>query len=205
VRQISSFVENAVRSKVAAIDMDDLFTTKDAIAKAVLDNIDARMQSYGYDILESLVTDIEPDANVKQAMNAIVEARRLQTAAEHRGEADKIIRIKEAEAHKAATILDAQATAESKHLQGQGIAKQREAIVNGLSFSVANFAEGVGCNPKEAMSYVVLTQHYDTLKDVAVGDCKAFFLVLSHVTCRLSLTRTPTSYSRIITMEHCNH
>jgi regulator of protease activity HflC (stomatin/prohibitin superfamily) len=165
--QISSFVENAIRSKVAIIDMDDLFTSKDAIAKAVLDNIDSRMQAYGFDILESLVTDIDPEASVKTAMNAIVEARRMQTAAEYKGEADKIISIKDAEARKQATILTAQGEAHSKQLQGEGIAKQREAIVSGLSFSVANFAEGVGCDPYEAMSYVVLTQHYDTLKEVA--------------------------------------
>jgi len=168
-QQIASFVENTIRSRVADIDLDSLFTSKDEIAHAVLDAIDDRMQAYGYEILATLVTDIEPDAAVKRAMNQIVEAKRLQSAAEHKGEADKILRVKEAEARKAATILDAEADAAAKRLAGEGMAAQREAIVNGLRESVANFAESVGVNSQEAMQYVVLTQHYDTLKDVAHG------------------------------------
>jgi regulator of protease activity HflC (stomatin/prohibitin superfamily) len=168
-QQIASFVENVVRSRVADIDLDALFTSKDEIAHAVLDSIDDRMQAYGYEILATLVTDVEPDANVKQAMNKIVEAKRLQVAAEHKGEADKILRIKEAEARKAATVLDAEADSTSKRLAGEGIAAQREAIVNGLRESVSQFSEAVGVNSSEAMSLIMLTQHYDTLKDVASG------------------------------------
>lgn len=166
-QQISSFVENTVRSRVAEIELDQLFVSKDEIAHAVMDSIDERMRGYGFDIMESLITDIDPEQSVKRAMNAIVEAKRLQEAAEHRGEAEKIKKIKDAEARKAATILDAQADAESKRLQGEGIAKQREAIIGGLKESVSSFASGVGVDSKEAMAYVVLTQHYDSLKDIA--------------------------------------
>jgi len=168
-QQIASFVENTVRSRVATIDLEDLFTSKDEIAHAVLDAIDDRMQAYGYEILATLVTDVEPDSSVKISMNKIVEAKRLQVAAEHKGEAEKILRIKEAEARKAAAILDAEADATAKRLAGEGMAAQREAIVNGLRESVSQFAESVGVNSQEAMMYVVLTQHYDTLKDVANG------------------------------------
>jgi regulator of protease activity HflC (stomatin/prohibitin superfamily) len=154
-------------TEVALIDLDDLFTEKEQMAHAVLEAIEKRMFEYGFSILETLVTDIEPDKKVKASMNAIVEAKRLEIVARHEAESQKVRTVKDAEARKESTILDAQADAESKRLLGEGVAKQREAIVVGLRDSVSQFAEGVGINSKEAMAYVVITQHYDTLRDVA--------------------------------------
>jgi len=167
--QIASFVENTIRSRVADIDLDALFTSKDEIAHAVDHAIDERMKTYGYEILTVLVTDIDPDANVKRAMNQIVENKRLQTAAEFKGEAEKTLQVKQAEARKAAAILDAEADAAAKRLAGEGVAAQREAIINGLRESVHNFSEAVGVDASEAMTYVLTLTHYDTLKDIAHG------------------------------------
>ena len=155
--QITSFVFDVVRARVPTIKLDDVFEKKDDIADAVKAELTDQMAELGYSILRALVTDIEPDAVVKEAMNEINAAQRLRVAATEKGEADRILRVKAAEGE-----------AQSKALQGKGIADQRIAIVEGLRASVADFQEGVpGSSPQDVMNLVLMTQYFDTLKDVA--------------------------------------
>ena len=154
--QITSFVFDVVRARVPSIILDDVFETKDDIAQAVKIELEQIMDDFGYGILKTLVTDIDPDPNVKQSMNQINAAQRLRVAAVEEAEADKIRVVKAAEAE-----------AESKALQGKGIADQRTAIVNGLQESVTDFKDSVeGTSAQDVMNLVLMTQYFDTLKDV---------------------------------------
>lgn len=155
--QITSFVFDTVRARVPTIELDKLFEMKDDIATAVKAELDQVMDDFGYGIMKALVTDIDPDANVKNSMNEINAAQRQRVAAVEQAEADKIRVVKAAEAE-----------AESKALQGKGIADQRKAIINGLQQSVENFSEKVdGATPQDVMNLVMMTQYFDTIKDVS--------------------------------------
>jgi regulator of protease activity HflC (stomatin/prohibitin superfamily) len=157
--QITSYVYDVVRARVPSIILDDVFETKDDIAKAVKVELEQIMDDFGYGIVKTLVTDIDPDANVKQSMNKINAAQRLRVAAVEEAEADKIRVVKAAEAE-----------AESKALSGKGIADQRTAIVNGLQESVMDFKQSVeGTTSQDVMNLVLMTQYFDTLKDVGLS------------------------------------
>lgn len=166
--QIKSYVFDQVRAEVPEIDLDDVFTNKERIAGAVKEQLAGSMDDFGYQIINVQVTDVDPDQKVKASMNEINAARRERVAAEERGEADKILSVKRAEAE-----------AESKKLQGQGIADQREAIVKGLQKSVSEFQEALNgqVDAGEVMDLVLMTQYFDTLKDVAAsGHAKVIML-----------------------------
>ena len=152
--QITSYVFDVVRAEVPKLKLDDVFVKKDDVAIAVKGELQEAMQSYGYDIIKALVTDIDPDEQVKHAMNRINAAEREKTAAEYESEAQKI-RI----------IAVAKAEAESKKLQGQGIADQRREIAKGLEESV-KMLNDAGINAQEASALIVVTQHYDTLQAI---------------------------------------
>ncbi|MBI5917439.1 MAG: SPFH domain-containing protein [Bacteroidetes bacterium] len=149
--QMSSYIFDVVRAEVPKMKLDDVFERKDDIAVAIRRELDEAMNEYGYYFVKALVTDIDPAAEVKQAMNHINAAERKKTAAEYEGEAEKI-RI----------VAKARAEAESKRLQGQGIADQRREIARGLEESVG-ILNNVGINSQEASALIVITQHYDTL------------------------------------------
>ena len=134
--------------------MDDVFVRKDDVAIAVKRELNEAMMTYGYDIINTLVTDIDPDIQVKNAMNRINAAEREKTAATFESEAQRI-RI----------VAKAKAEAESKKLQGQGIADQRREIAKGLVESV-EVLNAVGINSQEASALIVITQHYDTLQAI---------------------------------------
>lgn len=156
-KQVTSFVFDVVRARVPRIDLDDVFEKKDEIADAVKSELAQVMDDFGYGILKALVTDIDPDAKVKEAMNEINAAQRMRVAATEKGEADKIIQVKAAEAD-----------AESKALSGKGIADQRRAIVEGLRSSVDEFQRTVpGASALDVMHLILMTQYFDTLKDVS--------------------------------------
>jgi len=152
--QITSYVFDVVRAEVPKLILDDVFVRKDDIAVAVKRELNEAMLSYGYDIINTLVTDIDPDIQVKNAMNRINAADREKTAAEFESEAQRI-RI----------VAKAKAEAESKKLQGQGIADQRREIARGLVESV-DVLNKVGINSQEASALIVVTQHYDTLQAI---------------------------------------
>ncbi len=152
--QITAYVFDVVRAEVPKLILDDVFERKDDIAIAVKRELNEAMSTYGYDIINTLVTDIDPDLQVKNAMNRINAADREKTAAEFESEAQRI-RI----------VAKAKAEAESKKLQGQGIADQRREIARGLVESV-EVLNSVGINSQEASALIVVTQHYDTLQAI---------------------------------------
>lgn len=152
--QITSYVFDVVRAEVPKLKLDDVFERKDDIAIAVKRELNEAMTTYGYDIINTLITDIDPDIQVKNAMNRINAADREKTAAEYEAEASRI-RI----------VAKAKAEAESKRLQGQGIADQRREIARGLVESV-DVLNKVGINSQEASALIVVTQHYDTLQAI---------------------------------------
>jgi regulator of protease activity HflC (stomatin/prohibitin superfamily) len=155
-KQIESFVFNSILGHVPKLSLDETFEQQSGISVAVKTELDSTMSGFGYNILNALVTDIVPDAKVKDAMNDINAAQRAQVAAQARGEADKILKVKQAEAE-----------AESKALQGKGIAAERQAIIDGLRSSIENFRESVpGSTAEDVMALVLLTQYFDTLRDV---------------------------------------
>jgi regulator of protease activity HflC (stomatin/prohibitin superfamily) len=155
--QIQAYIFDVVRARVPGIKLDDVFSKKDDIANAVREELHEVMSEFGYDILKALVTDINPDQKVKAAMNEINEAQRLRIAATERGEAEKIIKVKSAEAD-----------AQSHILQGQGIAGQRKAIIEGLRESITEFQKDINdIKPTEVMSLILIAQYFDTLKEMA--------------------------------------
>lgn len=152
--QVTAYVFDVVRAEVPKLKLDDVFERKDDIAIAVKRELNEAMTTYGYDIINTLITDIDPDIQVKNAMNRINAADREKTAAEFEGEAERI-RI----------VAKARAEAESKRLQGQGIADQRREIARGLVESVDALNQ-VGISSQEASALIVVTQHYDTLQAI---------------------------------------
>ena len=152
--QITSYVFDVVRAEVPKMKLDDVFEKKDDIANAVKGELNDAMINYGYDIIKALVTDIDPDQQVKEAMNRINAAEREKVAAQYEGDAARILIVEKAKAE-----------AESKRLQGQGIADQRREIARGLEESV-DVLNNVGINSQEASALIVVTQHYDTLQSI---------------------------------------
>ena len=152
--QITSFIFDVVRAEVPKLILDDVFLKKDDIAIAVKSELQDAMTEYGCQIIKTLVTDIDPDAQVKESMNRINASEREKVAAQFEGEAQKILIVEKAKAE-----------AESKRLQGQGIADQRREIARGLEDSV-KVLNGVDINSQEASALIVVTQHYDTLQSV---------------------------------------
>lgn len=175
--QITAYIFDVVRAEVPKMKLDDVFERKDDVAVAIKGELQEAMQSYGYDIVKALVTDINPDADVKHAMNRINAAERAKLAAEYEGEADRI-----------KIVAKARAEAESKKLQGEGIANQRREIAKGLEESV-KMLNNVNINSKEASALILVTQHYDTLQ--AIGSNNRSNLIL--------LPNTPNAASDLMT------
>jgi len=167
--QIKAYVEQVILGHVPGMTLDEVFASQSSIAAAVKQELDADMALFGYEIVNVLVTDIVPDAKVKSAMNDINAAQREQVAANARGEAEKILVVKKAEAE-----------AESKALQGQRIANQRKAIIEGLQVSIEQFQKVVeGASAREVMQLVMVTQYFDTLKSIGESD-RTNTLFLAH-------------------------
>jgi regulator of protease activity HflC (stomatin/prohibitin superfamily) len=167
--QITSYVYDSVRSQVPKMLIDDVFEKKDDIADAVKAELQTVMMDFGYTIIKALVTDVDPDPKVKSAMNDINAAQREQVAAQARGEAEKVLKVKQAEAE-----------AESKALQGKGIADQRKAIIEGLRDSVEAFKASVeGATARDVMMLVLMTQYFDTLKEIG-AQAKSNTILVPH-------------------------
>jgi regulator of protease activity HflC (stomatin/prohibitin superfamily) len=155
--QIQAYVLDVARSKIPSMTLDEVFERKDDIAQAVTQHLSELMQQYGFEIVSSLVVDVQPDSAVVAAMNEIQAQSRLQVAAQAKGEANKILMVKAAEAE-----------AESKALQGKGIADQRRAIVAGLNDSVASLAATAQTTPAEVLRTLLMTQYFDTIREIGV-------------------------------------
>lgn len=163
--QIQSYVFDVVRSTVPKMELDEAFASKDEIAQAVLEQLRDVMKEYGYEIRNTLVTDLSPDSRVKQSMNEINASRRLKEASSHKAEADKVRQVKAAEAD-----------AEARYLSGLGVARQRKAIVHGLQESVGSFSDEVhGATPKDVMDILLLSQYFDTLSSIGANS-----MILEH-------------------------
>ncbi|XP_073278098.1 hypersensitive-induced response protein 1 [Primulina huaijiensis] len=157
--QIQAYVFDVIRASVPRLELDSVFEQKNDIAKAVENELEKAMSAYGFEIVQTLIVDIEPDAQVKRAMNEINSAARMRVAANEKAEAEKILQIKRAEGE-----------AESKYLSGLGIARQRQAIVDGLRDSVLAFSESVpGTSAKDVMDMVLVTQYFDTMKEIGAS------------------------------------
>ncbi|MCF6349980.1 MAG: SPFH domain-containing protein [Flavobacteriaceae bacterium] len=173
--QITAFIFDTVRAEVPKMRLDDVFVKKEEIAVAIQRELKEAMLDYGYDIVKALVTDIDPDENVKIAMNRINAAEREKVAAQHEGDAQRILIVERAKAE-----------AESKRLQGRGIADQRREIARGLeeSMEVLNRA---GINSQEASALIVITQHYDTLQSIGADTNSNLILLPNNPTAASSM------------------
>ena len=155
-QQITAYVYDTVRATIPTVTLDKAFEAKEDIANAVKQNLTSVMSDYGYLILNSLITDMTPDARVRAAMNDINSSKRLKEAAAEKAEGDKVLVVKSAEAE-----------AESKYLSGVGVARQRKAIVDGLRGSIAQFSGNIkGTTPKDVVDLLLITQYFDMLKDI---------------------------------------
>lgn len=164
--QIKSYIEDALRSSVPKLTLDELFEKKDEIALEVQHQVAEEMTTYGYIIVKTLITKVEPDAEVKQSMNEINAAQRKRVAALELAEADKI-----------KIVTAAEAEAEKDRLHGVGIAQQRKAIVDGLAESIAELKEAnVGMSEEQIMSILLTNQYLDTLNTFAVKGNQTLFL-----------------------------
>lgn len=163
--QLTAYIFDLVRAEIPKMILDDVFEKKDDIAFAVKRDLKEAMLDYGYDIVKALVTDIDPDASVKEAMNRINAAEREKVAAQHEGDAQRILIVERAKAE-----------AESKRLQGKGIADQRREIAKGLEESVDTLNKA-GINPQEASALIVITQHYDTLQSIGADSSSNLILL----------------------------
>ena len=158
--QIASYIFDEVRAEVPKLGLDDVFGKKDDIALAVRDNISSQMDKYGYKIVKTLITDINPDELVKASMNKINAATR-----------DKEAAVQEAEAEKIRIVKRAEAEADSKRLSGEGIAQQRLEIVRGFKESVEDFQKALqDVDPQEIMQFVLMTQYFDTLTSIGANE-----------------------------------
>lgn len=179
-RQIQSYVYDVVRSTVPKLDLDNVFLEKDEIAKQVAENLKENFGSFGYEILATPITAIEPAVEVKNAMNQINKARRVKEAAGDEGEANKTRAIKDAEASARSIEIHAKADAEALYLAGVGLARQRQAIMSGLRESVNAFGREIeGIDPKQVLDLMIVTQYFDMMQSIG-KESRSNALFLNH-------------------------
>jgi len=166
-RQITAHVFDVLRAELPNLELDEVFEAKDKLAATVKNALAGTMTQYGYQILQVLITELDPPVRVKNAMNEINSNERLKYAVAEQAEGQKILKVKSAEAE-----------AESKYLSGVGVAKQRKAIVDGLRESITDFSGGVkGASNKDIMDLLLLTQYFDCIRDVgSAPNCKTTFV-----------------------------
>jgi len=179
--QLTAYIFDLVRAEIPKMILDDVFEKKDDIAFAVKRDLKEAMLDYGYDIVKALVTDIDPDSSVKEAMNRINAAEREKVAAQHEGDAQRILIVERAKAE-----------AESKRLQGKGIADQRREIAKGLEESVDTLNKA-GINPQEASALIVITQHYDTLQSIGADSSSNLILLPNNPTAASNMLNDMTA------------
>jgi len=169
-QQITAHVYDVMRSQLPTLELDAVFEAKEDLAVAVKEALSQTMEKYGYQILNALITDLDPDQRVKNAMNEINSSKRLKYAVAERAEGDKILQVKSAEAE-----------AEAKYLSGVGVAKQRKAIVDGLRTSIVDFHDNIdGTSTKEVMDLLLLTQYFDMVQGVGTANhCRTTFVPTS--------------------------
>lgn len=169
-RQITAHVFDVLRAELPNLELDSVFEAKEDLALTVKQALTTTMTKYGYQIMQVLITDLDPDQRVKNAMNEINSSKRLKFAVAERAEGEKILKVKSAEAE-----------AEAKYLSGVGVAKQRKAIVDGLRTSIVDFTDGIsGTTSKDTLDLLLLTQYFDCIKDVGSDSkCRTTFVPTS--------------------------
>lgn len=169
-QQIRAYVHDVVRAEVPKKTLDEIFVVKEELAFAIKTQLKTTMEKYGYEINATPVTDIDPDRNVKAALNEKTRQMRLKEAAEETAEGTKIVRTLEAEAHANEIRIRAEAEADAKYQSGLGLSRQRQAIVDGLSESVRHFQEGVpGVDSKTVMDLILVTQYFDMMQHIGTS------------------------------------
>jgi len=166
-QQITAHIYDVMRGELPTLELDAVFEAKEELSQAVKVALSKSMAEYGYQIVQALITDLDPDQRVKNAMNEINSSKRLKYAIAERAEGEKILQVKSAEAE-----------AEAKYLSGVGVAKQRKAIVDGLRSSIVDFSENIeGTSTKEVMDLLLLTQYFDMVRDVGTANhCRTTFV-----------------------------
>jgi len=168
--QIQAYVFDVIRAEVPKLDLNDVFLEKDKLSAAVLEELGESLGKYGFEIVNTPVTDIDPDAKVKASLNSITTEKNNKLAMTSRAEADAIVKVKLAEAEAEEIVIKSKAEAESKYQSGLGLSRQRQAIVDGLSASVQAFQEGVkDVDSKTVMDLIMLTQYFDMMKDIGTA------------------------------------
>jgi regulator of protease activity HflC (stomatin/prohibitin superfamily) len=165
--QIQAYAFDVVRSHIPSMGLDEAYADADTIAMHIQETLHRQMAEYGYEIVKALITNIEPDARVKDAMNNINASQRNQVAAAAQGDGQKTLAVKKAEGEK-----------ETMRLQGEGVAEERKAIAQGLKESLEIIAQQ-GLDPKEAMVLVALTQYTDMIRALGEGS-KTNTILLPH-------------------------
>ncbi len=185
-QQIESYVYDVVRATVPKLELDMVFLEKEEIARQVAENLKENFGSFGYEILATPITAIEPAPEVKHAMNQINKAKRIREAAGDEGEAIKVRAIKDAEASASAIEIQAKADAEAMYMSGVGMARQRQAIMSGLRESVNAFGKEVeGIDPKQVLDLMIVTQYFDMMSTVGHAS-KSNAVFLNHSPAQLS-------------------
>jgi regulator of protease activity HflC (stomatin/prohibitin superfamily) len=154
-QQMRCYIYDVIRSEIPLMTLDDAFSSKDEVSEAIKNSLKEVMGQYGYEILNSLITDLTPDIRVKNAMNEINASKRLKESAYQKAEGEKVLKVKRAEAE-----------SESMYLSGVGVARQRGAIMDGLKDSINHFSECGTTGVKDVMDLLVLNQYFDTLHEV---------------------------------------
>jgi regulator of protease activity HflC (stomatin/prohibitin superfamily) len=171
-QQITAHVYDVMRATLPTLELDAAFEAKEELATSVKAALTDSFTSYGYQILQTLITDLDPDQRVKNAMNEINSSKRLKFAVAERAEGDKILQVKSAEAG-----------AEALYLSGVGVSRQRKAIVDGLRSSIVEFSGETSASPKDVMDLLLLTQYFDMIRDVGTaGHCRTTFVPVSRTT-----------------------
>jgi len=170
-KQIKANISDVLRANVPQLTLDELFESKETLAAKVQAHLTEFLREYGYSVVDSLITDIDPDGKVKAAMNMINESRRKREAAKEKAEAQKI-----------ETVVKAEADADAQYLRGKGVADQRRAIIAGMQSSVSEFRKDVeGMSEKDVMEIILMTQYFDTLKELAHNSARSTLFIPHNV------------------------
>jgi len=197
IGQIQSFIRDSIRTMIPSIALNDLFLEKQKISSHLQDDLTKKMASMGYNITDVLLLDINPDQSIKDAMNRITTSKRSREAATFEAETEYIIAVKKAEAE-----------AQAKRLQGEGVAAQRKAIVTGMRESVDTMSKSINVPPEDTMKYTMLTQYFDVLKDIGTSDNKAVIFIPhnpSSVTSYADQIKASIMESNLIDLESIDH
>lgn len=167
VAQIRAYVFDVIRSEVPQLELDEVFTEKEKLSAAVKTQLTEELGSYGFSIVHTPVTDLDPDLKVKSSLNEMMRQKNLKAAMKEKAEADAIVQIELAKAAAEEIRIKAEADAYAKHQAGLGLSMQRKAIVDGLTESVNIFQQGVaGVDAQTIMDLIMVTQYFDMMEKI---------------------------------------